>query len=184
MFPWKGPPSNVEATDSKTAASLLDPSCGIPPDVHFEIEDSEGRSLGILGGHRNIMALKSPVFKAMFFGPMKEEGDLIRIRDSSMFAFQKMLKYIHDAKDEWGRWEVDVKEVLHIANLVQRYNLPGLEEKIVDYAGNFLYPKEKLMEIASLAEQFHMFTDVSEALLSNCTHYLTTTIETPEDYNV
>ena len=104
MFPWKGPSSNVQATDSKTAASLLDPSCGIPPDVHFEIEDSEGTSLGILGGHRTIMALKSPVFKAMFFGPMKEEGDLIRIRDSSMFAFQIMLKYMHDAKEEWGRW--------------------------------------------------------------------------------
>ena len=183
MFPWKGLPSNVEATDSKTAASLLDPSCGIPPDVHFEIEDSEGTSLGILGGHRTIMALKSPVFKAMFFGPMKEEGDLIRIRDSSMFAFQAMLKYIHDAKEKWGPWEVDFKEVLHIANLVQRYNLPGLERKIVSYAINFLYPEDKLMEIASLAEQFHMYEDVSEALLANCANYLTTTIETPEDLN-
>ena len=38
MFPKDGPPSNVEATDSETVASLLDPSYGIPPDIHFEIE--------------------------------------------------------------------------------------------------------------------------------------------------
>ena len=172
----------MEATDSETVASLLDPSCGIPPDVHFEIEDSEGTSLGILGGHKTIMALKSPVFKAMFYGPVKE-GDLIRIKDSSMFAFQAMLMYIHDAKDKWGPWQLDVKEVLHIANLVDRYNLPGLEQKIVAYAGEFLYPEDKLLEIASLAEQFHVYTDVSEALLQNCVDYLTTTIETPEHLN-
>ena len=72
------------ATGSETFVSLLEPSCGIPPDVHFEIEDSEGTSLGILGGHKTIMALKSPVFKAMFYGPLKETGDLIRIKDTSM----------------------------------------------------------------------------------------------------
>ena len=141
MFPWEGLPSNVEATDSKTVASLLEPSCGIPPDVHFEIKDSDGTSPGILGGHKTTMALKSPVFKAMLFGPVKETGDLIRIKDSSMFAFQTMLKYIHDAKEEWGRWKLDVKEVLHIANLVKRYNLSGLKRKIVAYAKRVSLPR-------------------------------------------
>ena len=162
----------MEATDSVTAASLLDPSCGIPPDVHFEIEDSEGTSLSILGGHKTIMALKSPVFKAMFYGPVKE-GDLIRIKDSSMFSFQAMLKYIHDVEENFGPWQLDVKEVLHIANLVDRYNLPGIEQKIVAYAREFLYPEHKLMEIVGLAEPFHVYTDVFEALLQNCADYLT-----------
>ena len=79
-------------TTVKTVASLLDPSYGIPPDIHFEIEDLEGTSLGILGGHKNILALRSPVFKAMLYGPMKETGDQIRIKDSSMLAFETMLK--------------------------------------------------------------------------------------------
>ena len=123
MFPKDGP-SNVEATDDTTVASLLDPSCGIPPDIHFEIEDKEGTSLGILGGHKNIMALKSPVFKAMLYGPLKETGDQIRIKNSSMKAFQSMLTYIHDSELDWENEELDLiqrlKEVFHIADLAER----------------------------------------------------------------
>ena len=84
--------ASVEATDSETVASLLDPVCGIPFDVHFEIEDDAGNSLGTLGGHKAIMALKSPEFKAMLFGPMKETGKHIKIKDTSMFAFKTILQ--------------------------------------------------------------------------------------------
>ena len=70
--------AGVEATDSETVASLLDPDCGIPFDIHFEIVDHTGNKLGTLGGHKAIMALKSPVFKAMLFGRMKESSDPIR----------------------------------------------------------------------------------------------------------
>ena len=35
-------PSNVEATDSESLAYLRDPACGIPFNVHFEIENEEG----------------------------------------------------------------------------------------------------------------------------------------------
>ena len=41
--------SNVEATDSETNASLLNPESGIPFDVHFDIEDNDGNNLGMLG---------------------------------------------------------------------------------------------------------------------------------------
>ena len=92
--------TSIEATDSETLASLLDPACGIPFDIHFEIEDDAGNSLGTLGGHKAILALKSPVFKAMLFGPLKEPSDHIRIKATSMFAFKTMLKYIHSVEEE------------------------------------------------------------------------------------
>ena len=56
---------SAEATDTKTIAHLMDPECEIPYDIHFDIEDDAGTTLGTLGGHKAIMALKSPVFKAM-----------------------------------------------------------------------------------------------------------------------
>ena len=84
-------PTPVEATDSESFAYLRDPECGIPFDVHFDIEDTEGTSQGMVGGHKTIMALKSPVFKAMLFGPLAETGDLIKIKNTSMFAFKRML---------------------------------------------------------------------------------------------
>ena len=46
-------PTSIDATDSEPFAYLRDPACGIPFDVHFEIEDTEGRSLGIVGAHKN-----------------------------------------------------------------------------------------------------------------------------------
>ena len=99
--------SNVEATDTETVASLLDPACGIPFDVNFAIEDDAGNTLGTLGGHKALMALKSPVFKAMLFGPMKETGDPIKIKNTSMFAFKTTLSYIHEVEEEWWPWSLN-----------------------------------------------------------------------------
>ena len=179
--------ASVEATDSQTVASLLDPSCGIPFDVHFEIEDDADNALGTLGGHKNMMALKSPVFKAMLFGPMKETGDIIKIKDTSMFAFKTTLHFIYTVEEEleWWPWSIDVFDLVRIADLAERFNLARLKAKTMDYVRRvFLFPKEKLLEIARVAEECHVYKDLSEALLTSCTHYLYAIIETPEDFNV
>ena len=36
--------TSIEATDTESHAYLRDPACGIPFDVHFEIEDDAGNS--------------------------------------------------------------------------------------------------------------------------------------------
>ena len=176
-------PSNIEATDSETLAYLRNPTCGIPFDVHFEIEDEEGTCVGVVGGHRAVLALKSPVFKAMLYGAMAERGDVIKIKKTSVFAFKEMLVYMHDAKLDWRPWSIDMRELFRMADLAERYNLPGLSERVIDYAKKCLYPKEKLLEIAGLAERFNIFTELSEALLHNCAMFLATILETPEVHN-
>jgi len=189
----------VEATESKTVAFLLDPNCDIPFDVHFEIEDDEGNKLGTLGGHKAIMALKSPVFKAMLFGPMKENGDVVKIKGTSMFAFKTILNHIHGIKDEcffclgtqglswqdeWWPWSFDVYELVRIVDLAERFNLPSLKEQIVHHAEfTFNFPKENLLEIARVAEENHVHTDLSKGLLLNCANFVISLVETPEDYN-
>ena len=100
-----------------------------------------------------------------------------------MFAFKEMLVNIHDTKMDWRPWSLDLRELFRMADLAERYNLPGLTERIVAYAKDCLYPKERLLEIARLAEDFHMFTEVSEALLVNCAFFLTTILQTPEVHN-
>ena len=175
--------ASVEATDSESNAYLRDPACGIPFDVHFEVEDTEGTTLGLVGGHKTIMALKSPVFKAMLFGPLAE-GDLIKIKNTSMFAFKRMLTYMHDAQQrDWRPWSVDIRDLFLIADLAERYNLPGLKEETIALAKEYIFPKERLMEIAGLAEAFHMFAELSEAVLGRCASFLRAILETPEDLN-
>ena len=161
--------TGVGATESETVAFLLDPKCDIPCDVHFEIEDVEGNKLGTLGGHKAIMALKSPVFKAMLFGPMKENGDVVKIKGTSMFAFKTILNHIHGIKDEWWPWSIDVYELVRIVDLAERFNLPRLKEQIAHHAKfTFNFPKEDILEIARVAEENHVYTDLSNGLLRNC----------------
>ena len=176
-------PSNIEATDTESLAYLRDPGCGIPFDVHFEIEVEEGCSVGVVGGHKAVLALKSPVFKAMLFGPLAERGDPVKIRKTSMFAFKEMLAYMHEDQTDWRPWSLDLRELFRMADLAERYNLPGLKKEVVDYAEDCLYPKERLLEIARLAEDFHVFTELSETLLNNCSWFLTAILETPDDHN-
>ena len=174
----------VGATESETVAFLLDPNCDIPCDVHFEIEDDEGNKLGTLGGHKAIMALKSPVFKAMLFGPMKENGEVVKIKGTSMLAFKTILNHIHGIKDEWWPWSIDVYELVRIVDLAERFNLPSLKEQIVDHAKlTFNFPKEDILEIARVAEENHVYTDLSNGLLLNCAAFVTSLVETPEDCN-
>ena len=175
--------SSFEATDTESNAYLRDPACGIPFDVHFEIEDMEGTSLGRMGGHKTIMALKSPVFRAMLFGPLAE-GDPIMIKNTSMYAFKRMLTYMHDAQRDRRPWAIKIRELFLIADLAERYNLPGLTEETIEYAKGYIFPsKERLVEIFQLAEDFHIFAELSEAVLERCASFLRAILETPEDLN-
>ena len=139
--------SNIQATDEESLLSLTDPAFGVPFDVHFEIEDDEGFIVGVVGAHKAVMALRSPVFKAMFYGPLAETGELIRIKKTSMFAFKEMVRYMHDADLDERPWAIGVRELIRMADLAERYNLPGLSERLVDYARAYLFPRESLLEV-------------------------------------
>ena len=175
----------ISPTDEEPIASLLNPGCGIPPDIHFEVYDEEGTMLGLLGGHKNLMALKSPVFKTMFYGALKECGDTVQIKDTSLGAFKALLRYIHEDtfKEEDEYWcKMGIVEVIKIADLAEKYHLPGLKSKTVAFAKSFQFPKENLLETFSLAESTP-FPEFSEALLQNCDDFLLATLATPTDYD-
>ena len=175
--------SNIEATESETLASLLDPACDIPPDVQFELEDEIGTKLGVLGGHKALMALKSPVFKAMLFGPLREKQDLITIKNTSVAAFNTLLRHIYEDTKEEEQLKMDIRELFEVADLAERYHLPGLMAKMVNLAKVARFPSEEAVEVFSLAEQFQVYGELSQALKENIADLLVTIIQTPEDLN-
>ena len=73
-----------------------------------------------------------------------------------MFAFKTMLQYIHGVEEEWWPWSLEAREMIRIADLADRYNLHGLQKKMINHAKKFLIPKDKLIEIAQLAEESHV----------------------------
>ena len=178
-----GKQSNILPTDEEPLSSLLSPDCEIPSDIQFEIFDEAGTLLGTLGGHKNLMALRSPVFKRMFYGPLKEKGDTVQVKFTSLVAFNALLKHIHgDTKKE--DWEMlPIEEVAKIADIAERYDLPGLKSQTTLFAKNWSFPKEKLLETFCLAEQV-LHQEFSEALKKNCEELLLATLGTPDDYNL
>ena len=174
-------PSNEDRDVSNSLGSLLDPECGIPFDVYFDLEDDKGTKLGTEGGHKNILALKSPVFKTMFFGSLPETGSHIQIKATSKKAFKTMLKYVHDVEEELYPWSLDTREMFLISDLAQRYDLAGLQEKIIKYAEGFIFPEERLIEIARTAEEYKEYEELSNTLLDTCAKMLLAVFEAPND---
>ena len=78
--------------------SFLSPESDLPPDVFFlvkpEDENAEGSGKSI-GAHRLLLAGVSPVFKSMLFGPMKEVGEVIEVKETTHEAFNAMISYIY-----------------------------------------------------------------------------------------
>lgn len=63
-------------------------------DVHFIFNIDGDGEIHRVPGHKLILAMNSSVFKAMFFGPLKEQGD-IEIVDADSHAFKEFLKLFY-----------------------------------------------------------------------------------------
>ena len=70
----------------------------LPPDVFFLIqdEDEEGGGRKTIGAHRFVLGTVSPVFRRMFFGPMKEMAEEVEVKETTSEAFDTMIKYIYN----------------------------------------------------------------------------------------
>ena len=76
--------------------SKLSPDSDLPPDVFFLVQAENGEdSEKKIGAHKLLLAGVSPVFKNMFYGPMKEEGEVV-VKETTPEAFDAMImiKYI------------------------------------------------------------------------------------------
>ena len=80
--------------------SLLSSTSTVPPDVTFLVEDEleDGEQGGVLrkiGAHRFLLAVVSPVFNRMFYSPMKETAEEIKVEETTFEALNMMIKYIY-----------------------------------------------------------------------------------------
>ena len=77
--------------------NFLSPDSDLPPDVFFLVNEEEGVGQSkTFGAHRLILAGVSPVFRMMFFGPMKETGEVLEVNETTAEAFDIMVKYIYN----------------------------------------------------------------------------------------
>lgn len=62
-------------------------------DVRFRFPNEEGEEKQTTQAHKLILAIRSPVFKAMFYGTLQETGPDVNIEDISYDIFQSLLRY-------------------------------------------------------------------------------------------
>ncbi|XP_064613902.1 BTB/POZ domain-containing protein 6-like isoform X2 [Liolophura sinensis] len=97
--------------------------------------------------HRLILAVRSPVFEAMFYGPLADGADHVDITDIDSSAFRAMLRYIYTDDVDLLR-----KDVLGIIKASHKYCVPGLTDKCSEYLVNTvtMYNACELLENATL----------------------------------
>lgn len=83
-------PSNNDTITKSGEKLYLD---SLTADVYFVLGSDDGLCKRI-PAHKNLLAAASDVFKAMFYGPMKEEGD-VDIEDVSAAAFEEFLQFFY-----------------------------------------------------------------------------------------
>ncbi|KAF7032859.1 hypothetical protein CFC21_043992 [Triticum aestivum] len=123
----KAPLSGIAAQLSK----LLEAN-DIPADITFSVGGV------VFGAHKLVLAIRSPVFKAEFYGPMKQtETPLITIKDMQPDVFKALLHFIYTESlqitdDLEGNDRIEM--VQHLLVAADRYDMEWLKlvcEKIL-----------------------------------------------------
>ncbi|KAG4079203.1 hypothetical protein HA402_015859 [Bradysia odoriphaga] len=88
---------------------------GETADVHFIFNENGTEEK--VPAHKYMLAIGSPVFKSMFYGDLKEEGD-VSITDSSAEPFMEFLQFFYLANVK-----LTIENAAEVMNLVNKYGI-------------------------------------------------------------
>jgi len=186
--------SVIKGKIDEFAILLQDPELrGIPFDVKFQIvededdeeEDEEGHAKvvkkvkGEIKAHKYILAASSSVFTGMFFGLMKESKDVVDVKETTVEAFEKLIKYIYHVDIECK--DISLVELYDIVNLAELYDMPKLTEELKIQMENIPLSMDNLMDVATTASEYSQFVEVSKCVMMSCAKFLQKTISYPAD---
>lgn len=81
-------------------------------DVNFVFKDQQ------IPAHKYILAIASPVFNAMFFGPIKEKKEIVEIVDATINGFIEFLQFFY--LDEVT---LTMEHIVEVARLADKYDM-------------------------------------------------------------
>jgi len=135
----------------------------LPPDVTFKIEGG-----GEVCAHRLLLAGGSRVFRALFFGPMKEKKEEVVIKDTTVEAFTIMINFIYQSPD-FSLKEISCPETMfEVFNVSKRYQLDELNDIVKEAFKTFPISEKNVEHAALTAKNYAVFEDVSKILINRC----------------
>jgi len=153
--------------------SFLSPDSDLPPDVFFLVKDreNEGESKRI-GAHRFLLASVSPVFRGMFYGPVREMGEVVEVVDTTAQAFDAMINYIYYPAFNLSHIRCPQK-LFELLSLGDKYQILKLFKLTSEALENLDIARENMIFTASVAKNYKaIFTDLSIKLTLNCLKFL------------
>ncbi len=160
--PSQPPPSaspsegwNQVVSDLYDASNGGDGENGDLSDVTFVLTEEDGTEVKF-AAHRLLLSLRSPVFRAMFHGPLRDDSGLVRVEDVSPKAFETMITYMYKGEDNAGAssWMATPANAWQLWYAAKKYMLDSLEEKcrkvrklLKIYCSNTCYAQRKSIGI-------------------------------------
>lgn len=83
----------------------------------------------IIPAHKYVLAISSPVFFAMFYGGLAEQGDTIDITDCHPNIFLQLLRYLYCDNTNFR----DVNNAIEVWHLADKYDLPWLAKECLNF---------------------------------------------------
>ena len=68
---------------------FLSPDSDLPPDVSILVQTEDGGGQKYVKAHRFPLSCVSPVFRGMFFGPIKETSEVVEVKETTAEAFER-----------------------------------------------------------------------------------------------
>ena len=96
-------------------------------DVKFTVRGSDGSKMEI-PAHKFVLSISSPVFHAMFYGPMADTSDTIDLPDCEYEGLSELFRFMYS--DELYLSRSCVMQVLYLA---EKYILPSLVSECLEY---------------------------------------------------
>lgn len=107
--------------------------------------------------HKNVLASASPVFRSMFYGDLKENGDVC-IKDVSAEAFEEFMQFFYKSMVIFT-----IDNIAEVLRLIDKYDMPDCYEPIELFIGNSLNV-ENVCFFYELATSFQL----SDWLIKGC----------------
>ncbi|KAK2192994.1 hypothetical protein NP493_19g13007 [Ridgeia piscesae] len=141
--------------------------CRIACDVTFSVGPTQD-TVEDIAAHKYMLVSRSPVFFAMFCGPMSEttSSGTIRVPDVEPDAFRHMLEYLYSD-------EVELSDdlVLPILYIGKKYIIPALTTKCTTYLEEHLHPDN----VCLIYEQSLLYDETT--LIEKCVLFIETRTE-------
>ena len=156
--------------------SSLSPGSDLPPDITFLVRGEEGAESKSVGAHRWLLAGISPVFRRMFFGPVKETGEVVEVKETTPEAFRTMINFIYmpPAGESFNLDNVTCpQKIFEVLALADRYEILDLKTMASDALEKLAITRENMIFTATVANNYKIgFNEVSTKLMVKCLKFL------------